>query len=108
MSDFMINYITRFKVRFEKEIDHLVEQPLAQPSLQESQLMRARRVVDAANAIIAMGPNAVQIDIEKFENYRSILLSNNVSYNRTQRQLRNGSLGKVLRVIRPAKPMRSR
>ncbi|EFO94199.1 hypothetical protein CRE_30454 [Caenorhabditis remanei] len=86
---FKKQYITRFKVRFEREIDDLTHNPLSSSALNELQLTRARRVVNASKVILGMGPHAVHIDHKKFELWRSILLLNNVSYNKTQRDIKN-------------------
>ncbi|ULT83835.1 hypothetical protein L3Y34_012845 [Caenorhabditis briggsae] len=109
MATFMIEYVTRFKVRFEAVIVKHQQDPLSNGVLNELQLTRARRVVNAANVLLAMGPDAIRIDHKKFEAWRTILLMNNVSYNKTEREIRgNGSNEPVLPLQPPPKPMRRR
>uniref|UniRef100_A0A8R1DZK9 BHLH domain-containing protein n=1 Tax=Caenorhabditis japonica TaxID=281687 RepID=A0A8R1DZK9_CAEJA len=57
----MIEYITRFKTRYEGEIFKLEQQPHAQPAMQILQLTRARKILKAATELIAMGPGAMNI-----------------------------------------------
>uniref|UniRef100_A0A1I7UF21 Uncharacterized protein n=2 Tax=Caenorhabditis tropicalis TaxID=1561998 RepID=A0A1I7UF21_9PELO len=104
MSEFMIEYVTRFKVRFENEVKKLETTALDYPVIHQLQLTRARNVVEAANAIIAMGPNAIRTDRFEFENWRSIMLSNNAIYSKTQREIENGSI-KATKVSRPRHQM---
>ncbi|CAI2355999.1 unnamed protein product [Caenorhabditis sp. 36 PRJEB53466] len=88
----MISYITRFKVRFETEISKLETHPLPQAALHNLQITRARRVVDAVNVILKMGPRAIAIDHRKFEDTRAIIFNNTAAFSCTQRLIRDGAI----------------